>query len=101
MALIGGQNLGAAVGFVQAPGLAVSDIFVQLKRLILGQNTDDVDTGIDAVGKGKVDDAVFAAEGNGRFGGFFRQNLKAAALATGQQHGNAAFFLKVHGHSSL
>jgi hypothetical protein len=27
--------------------------------------------------------------------------MQAAALATGQQHGNYTFFLEIHGHSSL
>jgi len=27
--------------------------------------------------------------------------MQAAALATGQKHGDYTFFLKVHGHSSL
>jgi len=88
------------MGLVQTPGLAVADVLVELQRLILGENTYGVDTGIDAVGKGKVDDAVLAAEGDGRLGGFLRQNLQTAALATGQKHGDAAFFLKIHGHSS-
>ena len=101
VALIGRQNLGAGVGFVQAPGLAVADVLVELQRLILGQDAHGIDTGVDAVAKRKVDDAVFAAEGDGRLGGFLRQNLQTAALAAGQQHGDYAFFLKIHGHSSL
>ena len=101
MPLIGRQNLGAGVGFVQTPGLAVADVLVELQGLVLGENTYGVDTGIDAVGQRKVDDAVLAAEGDGRLGGFLRQNLQTAALATGQQHGDYTFFLKIHGHSSL
>ena len=34
--LIGGQDLGAAVGLVEAPGLTVADVFIQLQGLILG-----------------------------------------------------------------
>mgnify|MGYP002513003504 CR=1 FL=1 len=101
VALVGGQHLGAAMGLVQAPGLAVADVLVQLQRLILGQNTDGVNTGIDTVGQGEVDDAVLAAEGNRRLSGLPGQDMQAAALATGQQHCNYAFFLKIHGHSSL
>ena len=101
MALVGGQHLGAAVGLVQAPGLAVADILVQLQGLILGQNAHGVDAGVNAVAKREVDDPVLAAEGYGRFGGFLRQDLQTAALATGQKHGDAAFLLKIHGHSSL
>ena len=96
MTLVGGQNLSSAVGFVQAPGLTVADILIQFQRLVLSQDTDGVDAGVNAVGQGEVDDAILAAEGDGRLGGFLRQDVEAAALATGQQHGNAAFFLKVH-----
>ena len=99
--LIGGQNLRAGMGLVQVPGLSVSDILIQLQRLILGQNTHSVDAGVDTVAQRKIDDTVFAAEGNGRLGGFLRQNLKPAALSAGKQHRNYALFLKIHGHSSL
>ena len=101
VALVGRQNLGAGLGLVQAPGLAVADVLVQLQRLILGQNTDGVDAGIDTVGQGEVNDTVLAAEGNRRLGGLPGQDMQAAALATGQQHCDYAFFLKIHGHSSL
>lgn len=47
--LIGGENVNAAVGTVEVPGLSVSDVVVQFKRLILGQNTDGIDAGIHAV----------------------------------------------------
>ena len=101
MPLVGGQHLSTGVGLVQVPGLAVADVFIQLQRLILGEDAHGVNAGIDAVGQRKVNNAVFAAEGNGRLGGFFRQHIQSAALAAGQKHGNTAFFLKVHGHSSL
>ena len=55
----------AAVRAVKIPRLAVAQIGVQLQRLILGEHADGVDAGIDAVGQGKVDDAVLAAEGDG------------------------------------
>ena len=99
--LVGGQNLGAGMGLVQIPGLTVADILIQLQGLILGQNANGVDAGVDTVAQRKINDTVFAAEGNGRLGGFLRQNLKPAALAAGKQHRNYALFLKIHGHSSL
>ena len=89
------------MGLVQVPRLSVSDILIQLQRLILGQNTHSVDAGVDTVAQRKIDDTVFAAEGNGRLGGFLRQDLEPAALAAGKQHRNYALFLKIHGHSSL
>ena len=100
VALIRGQNLGAGMGLVQVPGLAVADVFIQLQGLILGQDAHGINAGVDAVGQRKINNAVFAAEGNGGLRGLFRQDLESAALATGQKHGDAAFFLKIHGHSS-
>ena len=47
--LIGGEDVNAAVGTVKIPSLSVADVIVQLKRLILSQNTDGVDAGIHAV----------------------------------------------------
>ena len=93
---IGGQNLGAAVGLIEPPGLAVADVLVQFQGLILGENSHRVNPGIDAIGQGKINDAVLTAKGNGRLGGVFRQNLQPAALASGQEHGNTAFLLKIH-----
>ncbi len=101
MALVGRQHLGTAVGLIQVPGLAVANVLIELQRLILGQNAHGIDAGVHTVGQGKIDNAVFSAEGHSRLGGLFRQNLQATALATGQQHSNYAFFLKIHGHSSL
>ena len=89
------------MALVQAPGLAVADVLVQLQGLILGQDTHGIDPGVYAVTQGKVNDPVFAAEGDGGLGGLLRQNLQTAALAAGQKHGDYAFFLKIHGHSSL
>ena len=101
VAFVRGQHLGAAVGFVQTPGLTVADILIQFQRLVLGQNTDGVDTGVYAIGKGKVDDAVLAAKRYCRLGSLFCQNLQSAALTAGQKHGNTAFFLEIHAVNSL
>ena len=95
------KHLSAAMGFVKAPGLAIADVFVQLQGLILRENAHGINPGVDAVGQREINDTVLTAEGYGRLGGVFRQNLQPAALATGQQHGNAAFFLKIHGSPLL
>ena len=93
---VGREHLHAAVGAVQAPGLSVADIFIQFQRLILGEDSDGVNSGVDAVRQREVDDAILAPEGDGRLGGILRQHQKTAALTTGQQHGDAALFLKSH-----
>ena len=89
--LVGGQNLGAGVSLVQAPGLTVADVLIQLQRLILSQNTDGVDTGIDTVGQGEVNDTVLAAEGNRRLRGLPSQHRQAGVPGTGPTHSEYAF----------
>ena len=89
---VGGQDVDAAGGAVQVPGLAAADVAVELQGAILGQNAHGVDAGIGAVGKGKVDDAVFPAEGDRGLRHFTGQDIESAALAAGQQHGDTFFF---------
>ena len=60
---VGRQDADAAVGIVEVPGLAVADVLIEFQRLILGQDAHGVDVGVDAVGKGEVDDAVLTAKG--------------------------------------
>ena len=55
----------AAVQAVQIPWLSVADVLVEQQRLVLRQDTDCVDAGIDAVGEREINDAVLAAERNG------------------------------------
>ena len=93
---IGRQNLHATVRRVQAPRLTVADVLVQFKRLILCQDADRIDFGVYAVGKWEINDAVLAAERDGRLGRVFRQDHQTAALTTCQEHGDTTFFLKLH-----
>ncbi len=69
------QNLGTAVGLVEAPGLTVADVLVELQRLILGQDAHGVNAGIDAVAEGEINDAVFTAKGNSGLSGLLSKNL--------------------------
>ena len=93
---IGRQDLHAAVRGVQTPRLAVSDVLIEFQRLILRQDADRIDLGVYAVGKREIDNAVLAAERDGRLGRVFRQNHQTAALTTCQEHGDTTFFLKLH-----
>ena len=93
-AQVGRQDVHAAVGHVQIPGLAGSDVGVELEGLVLGQHAHGVDAGVCAVGQGKVDDAVFAAEGDAGLGHVLGQSIQAGALAACQKHGNTAFLHK-------
>ena len=99
LTLIGGEDLHAAVSAVEIPRQTVADVLIEYQGLILRQNADGIDAGIDTVGKGEIDDAVFAAEGYGGLCGFGGQHVKSASLAACKQHGDA-FFLSEHDNAS-
>ena len=90
--LVRGQHVHARVVAVQVPGLPVADVIVQLQGLVLGEHTHGFDAGVYAVGKGKIDDAVFPTERHRGLGEIPRQHAQAAALATGKQHGHNLLF---------
>ncbi len=85
-ALVGGQHMHAAVHGIQVPGLAGSDVFIEHHGLVLGEDPHRLNPGIDAVGKRKVDDPVFAAVGHRRLCQILGQNAQTAALPARQQH---------------
>ena len=87
--LIRRQNVNAAVGQVKIPRRTGTDIGVQFQRAVLRQHADDVDARIGAVGKRKINDAIFSAVGNCRLGDILGQDAQTAALSASKQHGNA------------
>ena len=78
--------MNASMQAVQIPGLSVSDVLVEHKRLILGQNTHSIDAGINAVGQRKIDDTVLSAEGNCGFCQLLGQGVQTRSLAAGKKH---------------
>ena len=96
--LIGGQNENTAIGQIQIPGRARSNVGIQFKRSVLSQNTNHVNTGVGAVGKRKVNDPELSTERNCRLGDLLGQNAETATLSTCQQHGNT-FFLPHGSHT--
>jgi len=76
---------------IHVPGFAPTQIVIQLQRLVLCQYAYGVDIGVDAVGQGEIDDPVFPAEGNCRFGCCLGKRHQLAALTAGKQHGNDLF----------
>ncbi len=59
------------------PGLA--DVAIEGERLVLGEDVDLAQSGVDAVGEGYVDDAVDAAEGDSGFGAVAGERIKPLA----------------------
>ena len=94
---VGRQDVNAAVAAVKVPRLAGADVAVELQRAVLGQHAHGVNTGICAVGQGKINNAELAAEGYGGLCHGAGEDIEAAALSAGQQHGDTFFF---HGCTS-
>ena len=86
-ALHGGQDLNELAEFVgddRAPALA--DVAIERERLVLGEDVDVAQVGVDAVGEGDIDDAVLAGERDGRLGTIAREWEKPFAGTASQQH---------------
>ncbi len=84
------EELDAAAVAVEVPRPAQPDVVVERARVVLGQDDDVVDVGVDAVGQREVDDPVLAAERHGRLGPLLRQDREALTLAARQddRHGS-------------
>ena len=67
------------------------EMFLQRRRLVLGENQDAAQSGVQAIGKRKVDDAIFAAEAYGRLGPLGRERMQARADAPGEDNGEGFF----------
>ena len=75
------------------PVPAFADVAVERERLVLRQDVDPAQVGVDAVGERDVDDAVLAAKRNGRLGAIARQRKQPLTCATGQQYAESVFHL--------
>ena len=62
------------------PGLA--DVAIEGERLVLGEDVDLAQVGVDAVGKGYVNNAVDAAKGDSGLGAVAGQRIKPLACTT-------------------
>src|SRR5579859_364227 len=80
---IGLKQAHAALLSIQVPGFANPNMIVQRMGAILSQNSDIRNTRVDAVAQGKINDTVFAGEGDCGFGALLREQTQALALATG------------------
>src|SRR6266480_4897670 len=57
---------------------------VEAAGFVLREHQDAAQVAVDAVGQGKVDDAIEPAEGNGRLCPVARERIEPCALAAGQ-----------------
>jgi hypothetical protein len=59
-------------------------VAIERKRLVLGEDVDVAEIGVDAVGERDVDDAVLAGEGYGRLGTIACEREKTFAGTSGE-----------------
>ncbi len=64
----------------------LEDMAVEGKGFVLGEQVDPADSGIQAVAQGEVDDAVDAAEGNGRLGPILGKGIESFSPSARQDH---------------
>src|SRR5207302_8120397 len=73
------DELSQFAGRDRAPALA--DVTVQRERLILGEDINLAQVGIDAIGEGYIDDAVRSAKGDCRLGTITSQGIETLPRA--------------------
>ena len=81
---VGRQHRHTADVSVQVPGNTDPDVGVQPQRLVLCQYAHRINTRIDTIAQGKVNNAVLPAESNRRLGNLGRKHPQTAALSSGQ-----------------
>ena len=82
------EQLHAAGVAVEVPRPPEADVIVQRAGVVLGQDDDVVDVGVDAVRQGEVDDPVLAAERHRGLGPNGREDREALTFAAGEDHGH-------------
>jgi len=87
LALVGLQQADAPARAVEVPGTPDADVVVERAGQVLRQHRDVIDAGVDAVGKGEVDDAEATGEGDGRLGALLGQDAQPRARAAGEDQG--------------
>ena len=88
------EQLDPALVAVQVPRPAQADVVVEGARVVLGQDDDVVDPGVDAVGQGEVDDPVLATEWDRRLGPFLGQDRQALTLTAGEDDGHRPLHIR-------
>ena len=89
--LHGRQDFDELADFIAENVPAFADLTIERERLVLGENKDAAQTGVDAVGKRNVDDAVDATEGDSGLGAVAGERIEALAGASGKQDSESIF----------
>ena len=70
---------------------AFADVAVQRQRFVLRENVDAAQIGVQAIGKRDVDDAVNAAEGDGRLGPVASERIEALSSPARKKNSESVF----------
>ena len=89
--LHGGQDFDELADFTAENIPAFADLTIQRERLVLREDEDAAQAGVDAVRKRDVDDAVDAAEDHGGFGAIASERIEALAGASSEQDSERIF----------
>ena len=63
---------------------ALAQVLQQRLAAELRQHVDRVDAGVDEIAQDEIDDAILAAERNGRFGAFLGQRIEPGSFTAGE-----------------
>src|SRR5260221_13990855 len=89
--LHGWQDFDELADFTAKNVPAFADLTIQRESLVLREDIDATQAGVDAVGKRDVDDAVDAAESHCRLGAVAGERIEALACAPGEQDSERIF----------
>ena len=96
----GRQDLNEFAEFARQDAPAFADVPVERKGLVLRQDKDPAQAGVDAVREREVNDAVNPAEGHGGFGPVASQRVETLARTAGQQAYQCVLRVMEHGVGS-
>ena len=72
------------VEFAAEKSPALVDVPTQADRLVLGEDEDFAQVGVEAIGQGEVDDSINSAEGDRRLGTIAGQGFESGPSTAGQ-----------------
>ena len=95
VALIRRKHVDTASHSVKVPGLSAVNVLVKSEGLVLSKYTYGVNTGVNAVRQGEVNDLILTAKGNCRLCDLLCEIVKTGALSSRKEH-CYTFFFTVH-----
>src|SRR5271166_420189 len=70
---------------------AFTDVAIERERLVLGEDVDAAQIGVETVGKSDINDAIHSAEGDGGLGAVAGERVQALSSAAGKKDSESVF----------